>query len=64
MSRIFELALEEHMPRDERSAKGFDEADLAAIWPCGPDIGCIPIPYVGSRAHSPEPDRTSQDGTP
>lgn len=52
------------MARDEHSRNGLDEADLAAVWPCGPDIGCIPIPHVDSRAHSPGRDRTRKSGRP
>lgn len=38
------------MVTERFSPRGCDALDLAAVWPCGPQIGCMAIPAMDSPA--------------
>lgn len=38
------------MPSYKLTGRMCDSLDIAALWPCAPQIGCIPIPDVDSAA--------------
>lgn len=39
-----------------------DALDLSALWPCTPQIGCLPLSDLLSAARSEEPNRDDEDG--
>lgn len=51
------------MSRDNFSPKGCDARDLAVVWPCGTQIGSIPIPYMDSPTLAARQRETPDEGT-
>jgi hypothetical protein len=40
------------MARETGSGRGCDELDLFALWPCTPQLGCVPLSDILADAHN------------